>query len=104
MATVALAGTANDPFGGISNLNPFAAFDPAVNHPLRDIADGATSVDVDVFLTTADTTCPRRTLAYSSGLVSCDYYRVASEHSAARRARSKVNLGVVKTIIGNINR
>ncbi len=57
-------------------------------------------MDVDVFLTTAATACPRSETGSSVGLFDCDYYRIASEHEVPKEARTKVELGVVKTIIG----
>ena len=57
IAVLSLAGTANDPFDGDDTPDPFAAFDPAVDHPLRGLSDGADSVDTDVYLTTAATAC-----------------------------------------------
>lgn len=101
VAVLALVDTANDPFDGDDTLDPFAALDPAVDHPLRHLKDGVDSVDVDVFITTEGTTCPRSTAPSSVGLFDCDYYRLESEHEVARKARTKVNLGVVKTIIGS---
>lgn len=94
---------ANDPFKGVDNLDPFAAFDPEADHPLRDLSDGANSVEVDVFVTNQATVCPRSVTGASVGLFECDYYRVESEHQVPREARTQVQLGVVKTIIGSGN-
>jgi hypothetical protein len=101
MAVMSLAGTANDPFNGLDTPDPFATFDPDTNHPLRGLNDGAQSVDARVFLTTPATTCPRNAVGSSVGLFDCDYYRVAAEHDVPKKARTKVELGVVKTIIGS---
>jgi len=38
IAVLSLAGTANDPFDGDDTPDPFAAFDPAVDHPLRGLS------------------------------------------------------------------
>ena len=101
-AVLSLAGdAANDPFDGGDTLDPFAGVTP---NPLANLNDGPSSVDVDVYLTTAATTCPRRALGYSTDLLACDYYRIESEHEVAKQARTKVNLGVVKTIIGDASR
>ena len=100
IAVLSLAGTANDPFDGDDTPDPFAAFNPAVDHPLRGLSDGADSVDTDVYLTTAATACPRSAVGSSIGLFECDYYRITSEHQVPKEARTKVELGVVKTIIG----
>lgn len=99
IAVLSLAGTADDPFDGDNTPAPFAAFNSA-NHPLRNIADGPDSVDAEVFLTTAGTACPRNAVGSSVGLFDCDYYRIAAEHEVPKEARTKVELGVVKTIIG----
>lgn len=102
IATLALAGdAANDPFDGGDNLDPFAGVTP---NPLANLNDGPASVDVDVYLTNAAASCPRRELGYSTDLLACDYYRIESEHEVAQQARTKVNLGVVKTIIGDASR
>jgi len=105
IAALSLAGTAEDPFKGVAEVNlfdpdnPYATFS-AVNHPLRDLNDGVASVEVDVFLTNAATACPRSATGSSVSLFDCDYYRIASEHEVPKKARTKVELGVVKTIIG----
>lgn len=104
IAALSLAGTAADPFDGGDTLAPFSALDPNTTHPLSDLQDGSASVDVDIFVTAVETTCPRREIAYSADLLQCDYYRVESEHDVAAKARSKVNLGVVKTVIGSTGR
>jgi type IV pilus assembly protein PilX len=101
IATLALAETTNDPFDGADTADPFAAFDPNSDHPLRFLNDGANSVDVDVFITNAATACPRSATGSSVGLFDCDFYRIASEHEVRKQARTQVDLGVVKTIIGS---
>jgi type IV pilus assembly protein PilX len=98
VAAIGLAGTTDDPFDGTSTLNLFDPNDPG--NPLRNLNDGAASVDVDVFLTGAATACPRSAAGSSIALFDCDYYRIASEHEVKKKARTKVQLGVVKTIIG----
>lgn len=100
IATLALAETVNDPFDGADTADPFVAFN-AANHPLRFLNDGAASVDVDVFITNAATACPRSATGSSVGLFDCDFYRIASDHEVRKQARTKVDLGVVKTIIGS---
>ena len=104
IATLALAGAgSNDPFDGDDTPDPFAAFNPDTNHPLRGIADGVDAVDVNVFMTTGSTTCPRSDAGSSVGLFECDYYRIESEHEVVHKARTRVQLGVVKPIIGSGN-
>jgi len=105
-AALGLAGTASDPFLRQSVVTePFQTVTP---HPLRNLTndpnDPATiPVDVDVFLIASGRTCPRpprESGGSSVGTFDCDYYRITSEHGAAGRARSQVELGVVKTVIG----
>lgn len=100
-----LANTGQDPFDGSDSLTPFAGI-PSGSHPLRNLNlhGGAGSVDVDVFITAGATQCPRQVNGYSTELVDCDYYRVSSEHEEPQKARTKVELGVVKTIIGSAAR
>ena len=108
IATLSLAGTANDPFDGDGSQDIFRATDGSnywvcddADNPLGNLNDaGACKVETDVFLTTEATACPRNLVASSVGLFDCDFYRVAAEHEAPRQARTKVELGVVKTIIG----
>jgi hypothetical protein len=45
-------------------------------------------------------TCPRSRLGFSADLIACDHYRVESTHTAAD-SRSKVDQGVVKSVIGS---
>jgi Tfp pilus assembly protein PilX len=108
MAALALAGTASDPFDGDNSGSIFNnTTDPKywgcndASNPLHNLSgSGACAVETDVFLTTAATACPRNSLGSSVGLFDCDFYRVASEHEVPQEARTKVELGVVKTIIG----
>jgi len=100
IAVLSLAGTDNDPFDGNDTAEPFAAFSES-DHPLRNLNDGADSVDADVFLTTAATTCPRSEAGSSVNQFSCEHYRITAEHEVSRQARTRVELGVVNTIIGS---
>jgi type IV pilus assembly protein PilX len=101
LAVLSLVGTANDPFDGGDTADPFAGIS-ASNHPLRDLSDGENSVDADVFLTTAATTCPTESVATASSapLYDCEFYRIDAEHEVPKEARTKLELGVVKKIIG----
>lgn len=99
IAALGLAGTADDPFDGADTLDLFDPNDPG--NPLRQLNDGAASVDVDVFITSGATTCPRSAAGSSVGLFDCDYYRVSGRHEVKKQARTGVQLGVVKTIIGS---
>ena len=104
IATLALANTGEDPFDADDVAAPFAAFDPATDHPLRNVYGGAEAVDVDVFLGERGLPCPRSGAGSSVGLLECDYYRVTSEHAMAGKARTRVQIGVVKTTIGGSGR
>jgi len=108
IAALSLAGTASDPFDGDHSRDIFNnTTDPKywgcnnASNPLRGLNDGACAVETDVFLTTAATACPRNSVASSVGLFDCDYYRITSEHEVVREARTRVELGVVKTVIGS---
>jgi type IV pilus assembly protein PilX len=105
IATLSLAGDPNSPLkpfdGKKERFDLFGSLAPNdPKNPLKDLNDTADSVEVDVFLTNAATACPRSKVGSSVGLFDCDYYRIASEHKVPKKARTKVNLGVVKTIIG----
>ena len=105
IATLSLAGDPNSPLtpfdGTRESIDLFGSLDPNdPKNPLKDLNDTADSVHVDVFLTGAATACPRSGAASSVGLFDCDYYRIASEHEVKKKARTKVQLGVVSTIIG----
>lgn len=103
-ALMSLAGTAEDPFRreDIVDQDPFAnVADEA--HPLRQLPGQGSDVDVDVRLVAPARTCPRtagESGGNSVGVLDCDYYRVVSEHAEPGHARSRVELGVVKTVIG----
>lgn len=98
-AALATAGSATDLFLGTSTDDVFSTYTDEEN-PLRFLDSGADSVTTDVILTVDATACPRRADGSSVGLFDCDYYRIESEHDVEKRARTKVNVGVVKTIIG----
>ncbi len=104
LAAISLASTVDDPFKRAAVIGAFDS--PGINagnHPLRNLRDGTASVVTQVFLTAAERDCPRPSGASggnSVGLLDCDYYRIESEHDVAKRARSKIHMGVVKTVIG----
>ncbi|MDG2046505.1 MAG: PilX N-terminal domain-containing pilus assembly protein [Halioglobus sp.] len=108
-AALGLAGTAQDPFRRQDIIEePFqglSGLDGGVNHPLRNQAADPSSVpvDVDVLLVATARACPRPPAARGGSSVSvfdCDYYRIQSEHVEPGRARTQVQLGVVKMVIG----
>jgi type IV pilus assembly protein PilX len=102
-AALGLAGTTQDPFRRqVVIEEPFQGltdFEGGMNHPFRNQAADSNDVpvDVDVFLLSTENICPRT--AMSEKVVSCSYYRIVSEHAEPGRARTQVQLGVVKTVI-----
>jgi type IV pilus assembly protein PilX len=101
-AALSLVASANDPFARQSVVDPFDGMSSSEN-PLRDLRDGAGSVTTRVFLEATGGPCPRppgESGGSSIGTFDCDYYRIESEHDVAGRARTKVELGIVKTVIG----
>lgn len=101
-AALALAGTgATDPFNGTSNDDPFDGLSPS---PLADLND-PNSVTAAITLTALDRSCPRprrsNTQGSSEGTYACDYYRIDAEHELALRSRTRVSLGVVKTVLAS---
>lgn len=108
-AALGLAGTAQDPF----HPQNYSLDDPVVrepfesivsNHPLRNQAAYSSDVhDVDVVLIATERDCPRPSTARGGSSVAvfdCDYYRVESEHVEDGRAKTQMELGVIKTVIG----
>jgi len=106
-AALGLAGSSQDPFRREDVvLEPFAGITDDDVHPLRNLADdpSAAPINVDVFLISIQRPCPRPPTnrgGSSVGVFDCDYYRVQSEHDVPGRARTRVELGVVKTVIGS---
>jgi type IV pilus assembly protein PilX len=103
IAVLAMArDAANDPFQGKDSANPFANFDPeTTTHPLSNLNDGANNTKVTLSITNAGAACPRSVTGSSVGLFNCDYYRIESKHEVERKARTKVTLGAVKTLVGS---
>jgi type IV pilus assembly protein PilX len=98
-AAMATVGTDDDLFTGNDKLGVFSSMNDE-GHPLTLLDHGRTSVDADVVVTSVGTACPRKTTSSSVGLLDCDYYRIESQHAVDRRANTRVNMGVVKTVIG----
>lgn len=104
-----LAGTADDPFGQAPvKVAPFDGMS-ATEHPLRNLGNDPNdpaSVPVDVFVYRVSETgqCPRprteRSGLESGSLFSCESYRITSEHDEPGRARSRVELGVLRRVSG----
>jgi hypothetical protein len=103
-ATLGLVDTANDPYQRSDNLSPFAGLN-ANEHPLRNLPD-PNAVDVQVFAVALDRECPRppgELEGTGVDVLDCDYYRVESRHGEAGRARTQIQVGVVKMIIDRSN-
>tara|TARA_R110001592_G_scaffold357416_1_gene660678 strand:+ start:264465 stop:264965 length:501 start_codon:yes stop_codon:yes gene_type:complete len=104
-AALGLAGGGQDPFRRQDIVtDPFQGVE---DHPLRNQAADPNDVpiDVDVVLIAIQRACPRPATSRggsSVGAFDCDYYRIKSEHDVPGRARTRVELGVVKTVIGTI--
>ncbi|MEM6581880.1 MAG: pilus assembly PilX N-terminal domain-containing protein [Pseudomonadota bacterium] len=103
-AALGLAGSPQDPF----MRQPIVTepFQGVATHPLRNQATDPNDVpvDVDVVLIAIQRECPRPPTergGSSAGTFDCDFYRITSEHDEPGQARSRVELGVVKTVIGD---
>jgi hypothetical protein len=103
LATLLLSRTTVDPFNGTSSTDPFVSF-TTETHPLRQLNDDPAALDVDVYFTGSALTCPRNAEGFTDGLLDCDYYRIESQHEVAKRSRTKVDMGVIKTTIGSVSR
>jgi type IV pilus assembly protein PilX len=105
VAALAMVASADDPFTRQPMVDPFDGMSPSENplRLLRDDEDDPVQVETRIFLTASGRPCPRppgERGGSSVGIFDCDYYRIESEHNAPGRARTKVELGVVKTVIG----
>ena len=103
-AALGLAGGAQDPFRRQNIVDE--PFQGVADHPFRNQAADPNDVpiDVDVFLISIQRACPRPGSSRggsSVGAFDCDYYRIKSEHDAPGQARTQVEMGVVKTVIGS---
>lgn len=96
-AVLGLVNTGSDPFDGDDDTDPLGGVSP---NPLDQLNDGAASVDTNVLSVLRDAACPRTRKGFSVDLVVCDYYRVESSHTTPE-ARSKVDQGVAKSVIGS---
>jgi len=102
LAVLGLARTGNDPFDGTDTDDPFTGVSP---NPLADLTGPGATVDADVALRALDRSCPRGTRSgsggSSEGLFACDHYHIDAEHLAPSRARARVSLGVIKTVLSS---
>lgn len=106
-AVLGLTGTAADPFRRQAEvLDPFADVSP---HPLQSLADdpddpdSAISIVTSTALVSMQRSCkrpPREGGGTSIFIIDCDYYRVDSEHNQPGRARTRVEIGVAREVIG----
>ncbi|GAB5452653.1 MAG: hypothetical protein Hals2KO_29810 [Halioglobus sp.] len=95
---LALKETANDPFlPNITTVNPFETINPA------DMVDPNSIETIEVSLIALELPCPRGRAGsddvWSIDKVSCDYFRIDSEHEVERRARTRTSLGVIKPVL-----
>lgn len=96
-ATMSLVGTANDPFTGTSNSNPFSALSSTEN-PLQNISN----VNVSSALLLQEGACTRAESASSSSKVACEYYELNSRYAPPNLGvASSTTLGVRREIIAN---
>lgn len=99
MAAIGTAGGGDDMFTGKDEMHIFSSFADDEG-PLGHLNDGNGKVDVNIFMTNFDGSCPRsRRVASSTDEFACDYYRVEATHEVKRKARTKVSQGVIKTTI-----
>jgi len=98
-AVLGLARTPDDPFDGTDTPEPFAGVIPS---PLADLNNPG-ALGAAVTLLALDRSCPRGTPAGSSseGLFACDNYRIDALHDVPSRARTRVSLGVIKTVLSS---
>ncbi len=100
-AVLGLTETTHDPFNRSSAVNPLSVY-PEEAHPLTKIMGGKESVSTEIKPLSILSSCPR-TYAERGGtsvhMFRCDYYRVKSEHKVRGKARSRVEMGLVKTVM-----
>lgn len=82
---------------GTSNDNPLAGVVP---NPLTNVVNrGDDALDLNVINTLREGNCPRSEGGTSARVISCDHYRIESEHTSDF-ARTKVDEGVFSEVIG----
>ncbi len=100
-AVLGLTETANDPFDRIINSNPLSVYS-AESHPLNKIKGGKDSISTEIKPLSIMASCPRTYTergGTSTNMFRCDYYRIKSQHNLKGKARSRVEMGLVKTVI-----
>jgi len=93
--TLALVGTADDPFTGASKPDVFGEL-KAVGNPVADVSDIAVSSEI----AHAGVSCVRNPSGFSANKVACDYYEVSSVHQEPNTGiATQVVYGVRKEVI-----
>ena len=103
LAALATAGSDDDIFVGVDvKTDVFSGFADDEG-PLGHVRSGSSSVTVNSLRTRYEGTCPRIPEGFSEELISCDFYRVDSEHEVPRRAKTTVSQGIIRTTIDDTN-
>ena len=100
-AVLGLTETADDPFDRIAMNDPLSVY-TTENHPLNQISGGKESVATEIKPLSILASCPRTYAergGTSTSMFRCDYYRIKSEHNLKGKARSRVEMGLVKTVM-----
>lgn len=95
IATMALSGTSIDPF--------IQWIDSTAEISLTGISGIPDNTEVSIRLSARASPCPRSSTGFSSDLLVCNYYDIASKHSVSQKPETEVHIGVVKTIIQKKN-
>ena len=100
-AVLGLTETADDPFDRSTVKDPLTAY-TIENHPLNKISGGKESVSTEIKPLSILASCPRTYAergGTSTNMFRCDYYRIKSQHNLKGKARSRVEMGLVKTVM-----
>jgi len=100
-AILGLTETTDDPFNRTALLDPLSAY-PDEKHPLSQIMGGKESVSTEIRPLSVLASCPRTYAergGTSTNMFRCDYYRIKSEHNLKGKAKSRVEMGLVKTVM-----
>ena len=82
---------------GTTNADPLAGVNP---NPLANVTNRADdAIDLNLINIVREGSCPRSEAGTSAKVISCDHYRVESEHTSDF-ARTKVDEGVLAEVIG----
>ena len=98
---LALKETTNDPFN--PNVDSSRDVFDGIGSPPVTLVSDPNDIDTYVRLVALELPCPRTRSgsdkAYSVNTISCDYYRIDSEHELEGRARTRTSLGVIKPVL-----